>query len=284
MATFYNQAILSYNNNVTNSNIVSGELLEVLSATKTAVPGTYKAGDDVTYVVSIVNSGAAAYPGLTVSDNLGSYSFGSTSVIPLTYVAGSIRYYVNGVLQSAPSVTAGPPLNITGITVPANGNVILVYSASVNAFAPLGAGSSIINTVTVSGGGLSTPVTATDTISADGSANLSITKSVNPPSVVENGELTYTFVIQNYGNTEADAADNVALQDTFDPILAISSVTFNGTPWSSPTQYTYNTGTGEFSTVAGAITVPAATYTQDEISGSWTTNPGISIVTVTGTV
>ena len=61
MATFYNQAILSYNNSVTNSNIVTGELLEVLTAAKTAVQGSYRVGDDVTYVISIVNSGAIAY-------------------------------------------------------------------------------------------------------------------------------------------------------------------------------------------------------------------------------
>ena len=37
MATFTNQAILTYNNTTTSSNIVEGELVEVLSATKTAV-------------------------------------------------------------------------------------------------------------------------------------------------------------------------------------------------------------------------------------------------------
>jgi len=38
MATFFNQATLTYNNNVINSNITSGEIQEVLSITKTAVP------------------------------------------------------------------------------------------------------------------------------------------------------------------------------------------------------------------------------------------------------
>ena len=34
MATFTNQATLSYNNTTTTSNIVTGEIVEVLSATK----------------------------------------------------------------------------------------------------------------------------------------------------------------------------------------------------------------------------------------------------------
>ena len=37
MARFTNQAQLRYGNNVANSNIAVGEILEVLSATKTAV-------------------------------------------------------------------------------------------------------------------------------------------------------------------------------------------------------------------------------------------------------
>ena len=50
------RAQLRYGNNVANSNIAVGEILEVLSATKTAVKNTYNQNDTITYVVSIVNS------------------------------------------------------------------------------------------------------------------------------------------------------------------------------------------------------------------------------------
>ena len=118
MATFFNQATLTYNNNVTSSNVVTGEFLEVLSVTKTAVPDVYAPGDAVTYVVSIVNAGPAAYNGLTVTDDLGAYSIGDTSAVPLTYNEDTVRYYVNGVLQAAPAVTAGTGLVFEGISVP----------------------------------------------------------------------------------------------------------------------------------------------------------------------
>ena len=52
MATFTNFATLSYNGGTTTSNIVTGELLETLSATKTAVSNDYTSKDDVTYVIS----------------------------------------------------------------------------------------------------------------------------------------------------------------------------------------------------------------------------------------
>ena len=49
MAVFTNQATLSYNGTTVNSNIVTGNLVEVLELTKTAVVGTYTPGGAVTY-------------------------------------------------------------------------------------------------------------------------------------------------------------------------------------------------------------------------------------------
>ncbi|MBQ6540487.1 MAG: hypothetical protein IJL71_05640, partial [Oscillospiraceae bacterium] len=119
MAVFFNQATLSYNGNVTNSNIVSGEFREILAAEKTAIMDDYTANDDVTFVISLVNAGNTDLTGLTVTDNLGAYDFNGGQLVPLTYVEGSAHYYVNGVLQPAPTVTAETNLVITGITVPA---------------------------------------------------------------------------------------------------------------------------------------------------------------------
>ena len=71
MATFTNFATLSYRGGTTESNTVVGELLEPLTMTKTAVMDDYTAKDDVTYVISLVNSGTTALTGLTVTDENG---------------------------------------------------------------------------------------------------------------------------------------------------------------------------------------------------------------------
>ncbi|MCM1101443.1 MAG: hypothetical protein NC079_07160 [Clostridium sp.] len=285
MATFYNQATLSYNGNTTTSNITTGELLEVLSATKTALRDTYAPNENVTYVISILNSGNTAFTGLTVTDNLGAIAVtGTDTRYPLTFVDGSLRYYVNGTLHTAPTAVAGPPLTISGVNVPAGGNAILIYQARVNRFAPLDASGSITNTATISGVGVNNDITVSETITPANEAMLTISKSLSPTTVTENGQITYTFIIQNLGNTAADVADNVAITDTFNPILNPISVTFNGTAWDAGTNYTYNNLTGAFATVPGQITVPAATYTQDAATGAWTVNPGVSTLTVTGTV
>lgn len=282
MAQFTNQAQLSYNNAVTNSNVAVGEILEVLSAAKTAVSDTYGQNDQVTYIISIVNSGTMTFSGISVTDNLGAYEMGNVTLVPLTYREGTIRYYVNGVLQSAPTVTSGPPLVISGITVPAGGNVLLIYEADVNQYAPLGLEDSISNQAIISGGGI-TQITVGETVNAQIEPILSITKSISPVPVAENGILTYTFLIQNTGNTAATASDSAVITDLFDPILSNITVTFNGTVWVEGINYSYDETTGLFTTVEGQVTVPAAAYTQNE-DGSWMITPGVSTLVVTGTI
>lgn len=285
MATFTNQATLSFSGGTVNSNIATGNIIETLSLTKTPVLATYEPNDNVTYVINLINSGGAALTNLTLSDNLGLYqTTGGTNVYPLTYTAGSIKYYINGVLQTAPTVTAGPPLTITGITIPANSNAAIVYSADVNEFAPLATASAISNEVTVTGAGITTPVTADASVTAASAPTLNIIKTVDPVNVTQNSRVTYTFRIQNTGNTPVIATDNAVIRDVFNPILSDIAVTFNSAAWTATTNYTYNTATGLFETVAGQITVPAATYTQDPATGIVTVTPGESVLTVTGTI
>lgn len=283
MATFYNQATLNYNNTTTTSNITTGEIVDSLTATKTALVPAYTSGDNVTYVISIVNSGTTDYTGLTVTDNLGAYTYNTSTVYPLTYTPDSIRYYINGALQATPTIGATRPLTLTGISVPAGGNTTIVYETTANNFAPPAAASTITNTVTITGTGLTEPVTATETVTVLAAPMLNISKSLSPTTINGNGQITYTFIIQNMGNTAAAATDNATIIDTFTPALSNITVTYNGDTMPVTTFYTYNETTGLFQTVPGQITVPAATFTQST-TGEYTVTPGIATVTVTGTI
>lgn len=283
MAIFTNQATLRYNGNVVNSNITTGEIVEVLSASKTAVVDTYTTGSQITYIINIVNAGTTAYTGITITDDLGEYDFGTEQLVPLDYEDGSVKYFVDGVLQPAPAVSVGAPLIISGITVPAGGEATIAYAVTANEFAPMNLEGEITNTAVISGDGF-TDITVSETVSAQAGARLSITKAVSPTTVAENGRITYTFTIQNTGNAPVVAADNATVTDTFNPILSDIVVTYNGTTWTEPTNYTYNETTGLFATVPGQITVPAATYSQDATTGEWIVEPGVSVLTVTGTI
>ena len=283
MATFTNKATLSYNGRTIDSNTVTGTFLETLAISKTATVDSYTGESILTYVVGLVNSGAATFTGLTLVDDLGGYDFGGTTLYPLEYVDGSLLYYVNGALQVSPVPTNVQPLTVGGISVPAGGNAVLVYSVRVGDAAPLDVDGQIVNTASVSGSGLAEPIEASETVFTADSPELTITKELSPTVVSENGTINYTFVIRNSGNTAAVATDDVVLTDLFDPVLAITSVTLDGAPLTQTTDYTYNTLTGEFATVAGVITVPAATYTQNP-DGSYTVIPGETTLVVVGTV
>ena len=286
MATFYNQATLSFGGNVVNSNTTEAELLSGLSITKTAVTPTYTAGGNVVYAITISNMSTTVYNALTVTDDLGAYTIpgGTADIVPLTYVDGSIIYYLNGTVQADPTVVGTPNLTVSGINLPANSTATLIYEVNANEFAPISAGSTITNTATVDGGAGVGELTATATVTVVEEPTLTIAKAVCPAVITDNGTLTYTIIVQNLGNTPILATDNVVISDTFNPALSNITVTLNGTTLVENTGYTYNATTGEFATTNGTVTVPAATYTQDTTTGAITTTPGVAVLTVTGTV
>lgn len=284
MAAFYNQATLSFNGNTTTSNITQGELLNALNITKTPIADAYSRGDYITYIISITNTSSAAYTDLTLTDDLGGYSVGGGTVYPLEYVNGTVRRYVNGDLTAPPAVALQPALTITGITVPAGGNVIIAYQVRVTSFAQPTSSGAITNTASLTGAGIAEALTAQATITAAQQAALTISKSVSPSVVSANGTLTYTFVISNTGNTAATTDDTIIVSDTFDPRLSDITVTYNGTAWTEGVNYTYNETTGLFQTTLGQIAVPAATYTQNETTGEWTITAGTATIVITGTV
>ncbi len=284
MATFTNQASVNYNGNVINSNIVTGEINEILSVTKTALNDCYYAEDGGTaFVITLTNAGTTAIAGATVTDNLGAYTSGTQTFTPLTYDVDTARLFVNGVLQAPPTVTIGATgIVFSNITIPANSNAMIIYRASANEFAPLAAGSNITNTATVAGAGILNDATATAVINVCTAPRLEITKAVSPAVVNDNGQLTYTLTLLNYGNTPITNADDLVVTDQLNPLLENIAVTYNTTAWTEPANYTYSTGL--FQTQPNQIEVPAATNTQDIATGVWTTTPGTATITITGTV
>ena len=278
MAQFTNQAQITYGNVVASSNIVVGEIVSSITATKTALKETYTQGSDIAYIVNIVNSGTTALTDLTVNDNLGEYTFGIGTLTPLDYISGTLRYFVNGILQPTPTVDTTNGLTVTGINVPAGGTALLVYETTTNSFAPIGDGGEITNEVVITGDCGNT--TATETVTAVTTPQITITKSVSPIPVSCGDTVTYTFLLQNYGATPLIATDNAVVSDVFNPILTGVSASLNG----AAVAFTYDDTTGVFTTNPGAVTVPAATISQDLTTGVWTVTPGAATLIVTGTI
>ncbi len=281
MARFTNQAQLTYNNTVTVSNLAVGEIQDVLSINKTSVNDIYTNNDTITYAVNIINSGSTDLSGLTLTDDLGAYTFGTSTLVPLTYVPDTVKYFRNSVLQAPPTVTtSNDQLVITNFTVPANGTATFLYETQTNEFTPLDTGSTVTNTAELTGN--FTAVSASETVEASSEPELSVVKSIAPIPVAENGTVTYTFVINNTGNTAVTTG--AVITDTFDPLLSNITVTFNDTPWVAGSDYTYDTSTGVFTSLANKVTVDAAQFTQDTTTGAITITPGTSTLVISGTI
>lgn len=282
MAAFTNQATLSYNGLTAVSNTVTGEILGAVSVAKTAVSQSYSAGGSMTYIISILNTGETALEGLTVTDDLGAYTAKAGELTPLSFVAGSAELFINGVRQEPPAAAEVSPLTFTGLTVPAGGNAVLVYEAEVNRFAPLETGSSITNTATAGTAG-GTAVSASAEVPVSEGPELSISKALSPASVTENGSVCYTFVIENTGNAPAGEEEELIFRDVFSPALSGVTAELDGEPLSLAADYTYDEAGGEFATLPGALTVPAAGFVTAE-DGSVGVEPGRTTLTITGTL
>lgn len=280
MPAFTNQALLTYNSNRTAlSNVANGNISDPFVMTKRAVNNDYVSNDDVTYIITITNLSAAPLTNVTFTDNLGAYPYGPVPITlhPLTFV-GPVLYYVNGAPQAniVPTQTT-PTLILTIPSIPALGNATLAYEVNVNQYAPLGVQDTIINTAAITE---LAGISATATIFTEDIPQLAITKSISPNPIIDNQTATYTFIIENYGNT---ASTDVVLTDTFNPILSSVTASVDGNPLVLNTDYTYNAGTGVFTTITGHLTVPQGTITQDS-NGVVKVTPGSITLVVTGIV
>ena len=129
-------SIVDYNS-ANNSATVSIPVTSNLStSTKTVVDttssGAYAAGDVLQYTITLKESSGAAASGVSVTDTIDTNLTGLTVV---SYPAGA----TNSSTTSA--------LNITGISIPANGSVTIVYTATISSSAT--PGTTINNTATI---------------------------------------------------------------------------------------------------------------------------------------
>ena len=280
-----NQANIAFNyGNVAGSatsNIATTTLLDPIAAEKRSVGTTYRAGERITYTVSIVNNGNATLQNVTVTDNLGAYTVSGVTYTPLDFAEGA-SLYVNGAYVSPIEGTVGAGGVVFVIPTLAPGaNALIVYNADVNSFAPLAEGSTIVNTVAVTAQGAATSILATNTVTVENYANLTILKEMSPDPVSDGDVLTYTFTIRNFGNTPAT---DVVLTDNFAPAPEAITVTVDGEIIPA-TNYTYESGLLTLPTGGGtSITVPAATITQNPTTGETVVTPGTIVITVSGTI
>ena len=286
--TLNNQATVSYTYtgaaapNVTNSNITSTLLLDPysLTATKTAVFGTFREGDRLTYLIPIQNTGTGPLYTVSVSDNLG----GDAATDPMSYVADTAYLYADGVLTPiTPTVTASGITFVLPNPLLPGADVLLVYGTSVSADL-LDTVTAIDNTanVTARGGSVDGTLITADpapsaTVTREEYAALSVYKQADRSTVQVGDTLTYSFTLTNTGTADATG---VTLTDTFPAGFSVTSVslTQNGDTVVLPA------GSYSVDAATNTLTVPVGTGTAISVPAMTGGVPGVTVVSVTGTI
>lgn len=282
MATILNNsATLTYNSGDNTgsaaSNVVSTSLLDSFSLTaeKNTANDSFRPAENITYLVTVTNTGTQPLFDVEITDNLG-----GAGTVYLAYVANS-ALVVDGSQVTAVTPTSTNPLVIPLVNALQSGeSVTVIYVAQVVATID-DTVDEITNTATASArqqNGTGTVVTSEPTsvtITREDFAQIDIVKSVDKAVISSGDTLTYTFTIENSGNIPAT---NVVITDTLPEgfvITSIESEVDGVTTVYDATDYTVDENNTLILPVGEeTITVPA----RDE-NGN-----GTVIITITGTV
>jgi uncharacterized repeat protein (TIGR01451 family) len=183
----------------------------VLALTKDDGSATYTPGGSATYTVTVKNTGGASATQLSVSDALptGVTLSGAATCTPAG--AATCGTVTGGAGQSS--------FGATNATIPSGAANALTFALPVS-FASTMTTSPLLNTVTATDAASGATGSASDSDTANATANVSIVKA-GPASVIPGAPISYTLTIRNAGPSAANGTTfNDALPATITGITA----------------------------------------------------------------
>ncbi len=287
MPTIENFATVRYTSNGTAltrvSNIAEIDLTSSVTFQKATLGSEYESGGTVTYILTVSNTSGTPLSALSVTDNLGTFTEGTLTLTPLTYVGEALLLVDGQDVTAQLTVDSSNPASLV-FTIPAlaaGATANIIYKAAINEFAPLELDASITNTATLTTDAECANGTASATVTVAEAADVSVLKQMSPNPVVCGDTVTYTIRIYNYGNAPAE---DVQLVDAFDPAPTNITVSRNGVLLPA-TGYTYEGGVLTVPPTGGTLdVVPAATFSRDAETGEVTVIPGVVEYVITGVI
>ena len=177
-----------------------------VSVVKTGTPATVLAGNQITYTMTVSNSGPAAADNVVLTD-----------VLPVGTTFVSVASSQGTSANNSGTITA----NLGTIAAGGSATVTLVVTAA----SSLADNATVSNTATVTSDYLDTNSannTSTLVTNVDRLVDLAITKTDSPDPVLVNGQLTYTLSVINNGPSNASG---VVITDVIPATLTIVSAT-----------------------------------------------------------
>jgi len=191
------------NNSATATTTVAAAPIADLTITKSDAPDPVTAGSNITYTITITNSGTSAAANVSLSDPLPA----NTTFVSFASPAGWT--------PSTPAVGSNGTVSATNASLAATASATFTLVVNVNSGTP--AATTITNTATTSTSSTESSTannsaTATTTVTAVAPtlADLVVAKSDSPDPVTAGSNITYTITVTNSG---AAAAANVSLTD-----------------------------------------------------------------------
>lgn len=189
------------------SNIVNTQVLDeyCLEVEKDCYQECFKAGENITYSITVTNCGCRNLRCFTITDDLGCEQAGDT---PLTYLAGSARISINGnTYEIAPTDTSPLTFSVPN-TLELKESFTITYVATVdeNISSEI---LEIVNTVHVSAKAACKHscerycASTTSTLPRCNDAILRITKTASKSQVGCGDDLEYILTIENSGYLDA---------------------------------------------------------------------------------
>lgn len=168
-----------------------------LQVTKSVQNETFNAGDTISFIVTIKNTGVGYFSGLRVLDNFGGVNY-------IEYVSGSGAIYKNGSIEKPETISCVPLVFSLTPLLP-NESVILTYLCKVRNNIPLSV-QNINSSVEVTGYTNNSTITnvASVIINRAKTAELKIVKSASATSVVSGEIFSYYLTIENEGLVDAE--------------------------------------------------------------------------------
>lgn len=199
----------NYANNTASVSTIVGSTGPNLSVTNVASPVPVQAGNNITYTQVVTNTGTTAITGATFSET-------NTPAVDLTFVSVTppAGWTCTGFPTSActdPSVAAG-----------ASGTFTVVYKVN----AGTASGTAIADTATVTATNQSygaSSAVANDVVATATQANLSLTTTGAPGTVLAGNDITYTSTIANDGPAAATTAtftEAIVANTTYASVIA----------------------------------------------------------------
>ena len=287
MATIENFATVRYTSNGTAltrvSNVAEIGLASSVTFSKVSLGDEYTADGTVTYILTVSNTSSTPLTTLTITDDLGTFTEGTLTLTPLTYVGPALLLVDGQDVTAQLSVDSTSPTSVV-FSIPAlaaGATANIIYEVAVNGFAPLDGTATITNTATLVTDADCADGTASATVTAASAADISVLKQMSPNPVVCGDTVTYTIRIYNYGNAPAE---DVQLVDAFDPAPTNITVSRNGVLLTG-TAYTYESGVLTVPPTGGTLdTVPAAIFGRDATTGEVIVTPGVVEYVITGVI